>query len=156
MKIKYNIPKFSNVKEKLDNIKIKIKESKRYKNEKTKIPKKSYALLICMLILGLITLSHNMKEYNKTKTEYYTEYKIEDNKSSESIKNEKIIATNNEKIYLTAESSIYTTTENLVEEVEKQEETIKVISENTTTLKGNYTLPVTGKITKEYAMEKLV
>ena len=97
MKIKYNIPMINSIKEKINNITNKIKN-----NNKIKISKRNYALLFLMILLGIATLSKNINEYNKSNTEEYAEYELEESKPIDSNKVENII-------YETAQSSIFTT-----------------------------------------------
>lgn len=131
--MKLNKQKIDMLKQKIKNIKGKISNT-----EKEQVPKKYYALLILMLTLGIITLSRNVKEYNKNNHEDFKEYELENNK----VVSNKIEITN----YLTDESSISTDVSSGVEAVE-------VISKNAIV---KYIMPVKGDILKEFAVEKLV
>ena len=136
MKIKYNLPMINKIKYYLNNTKEKIKIGK----ENKKTPVKYYTLLVLMLALGVISLTNNIKRYNKTNKESYNEYTLYENNNSN------IVASN--KVYLTAESSIYTTDDNML----KESDAVETISQNNDRL----FLPVFGEIIKEYAIDKLV
>ena len=140
MKIKYNIPMINEIKNNLNKIKEKIKLNK---NDK-KVPMKYYTLLLLMLALGTISLSNNIKRYNKSNKEDFKEYGLKE----ENINKSSTVSASNEKVYLTAESSIYIADEFVTD----AEDVIETISSNS----KNLTLPVQGEIIKEYAMEKLV
>ena len=141
MKIKYNIPKLNQIKEFFNKIKGNIKTKKDSLN-KPKVPIRYYGLLILMVILGIVTLSHNVKEYSKSIKEEYIEYNLEDK-----IKGNSTLITSNEKVFLTAESSIS------VDEKDN-EKLIDVMSKSN--VKELLPMPLNGKIIKEFAMEKLV
>jgi len=72
--MKFNKQKLEQLKEKIGNIKAKMMQDK-----KERVPKKYYGLLILMLLIGIITLSNNMKEYSKSRKENYREYIIQKN-----------------------------------------------------------------------------
>lgn len=135
--MKVNIPKIEEIKTKIKNIREKMENS-----EKAKVPKKYYALLILMLMLGTITLSNNINQYNMSKQEDYVEYELEEKHVSSSV-----VETVN---YITAESSISTDEPNL-----EQEEVIETISTNNNS-SDKYMMPVEGEVIKEFAVEKLV
>lgn len=131
--MKFNKQKIDTLKQKIKNIQEKISSNK---NER--VPKKYYALLILMLMLGVITLSRNVKEYNKNNHEDFKEYELE---------NDKVISDKIEiKNYITAESSISTYESS-------KDDTIEVISKND---RVNYIMPINGDVSKEFAVEKLV
>lgn len=136
--MKLNKQKIEEIKNKITNIKEKIKN-----NGKAQVPKKYYALLILMLLLGIITLSNNIKEYNKSNTEEYIKYTLEENSQAD---------TNSVEIvnYKIDQSSISTDEPNI------QEEVIETISENRDESKELYIMPIEGKIIKEFAVDKLV
>lgn len=139
--MKFNKQKIEDIKEKFNNIKEKITSS-----EKAKVPKKYYALLILMLMLGIMTVSNNMKLYNESNQEEYKEYELEEKQADSS----GIEIVN----YQTAESSISTTEQNI-----QEEETIETISSNNEPDKTNkigYIMPIDGDVIKEHATEKLV
>lgn len=144
MKIKYNIPMINNIKEKINKYKNNIKINMDSKN-KEKIPIKHYTLLVLMLLLGIVTLSKNIKQFNSSRKEKYTEYNLNDKKEDG---NENILASSKQ-TYITAESSIFTNEENIVQQDDKS---IQTMSTNN----SNLIMPVEGKIIKEYAMEKLI
>lgn len=139
--MKLNKQKIDEAKEKIMNIKRKLASSK-----DTKVPKKYYALLILMLMLGVITLSNNVRQYNESNKEDYIEYELEDKPTdSTSVEMQN---------YMTAESSISTTVSNIEEEA-----AVETISNNNTNNKTDnteYIMPVEGKVIKEFAIEKLV
>lgn len=138
--MKLNKQKIEELKQKIKNIKIKMSK------EKTeKVPKKYYALLILMLMLGMVTLTNNIKQYNETNKENYTEYNLVD----------KFVDSNNVDIvnYITDQSSISTNISNM-------DEAIETLSSNENKIKDakeeKYIMPVDGEIIKEHATEKLV
>ena len=137
--MKFNKQKIDEIKEKLNNIKEKITNS-----EKAKVPKKYYALLILMLMLGIMTVSNNMRIYNESNQEEYKEYELEEKQADS-----RVIEIVN---YQTAESSISTTVSNIEEVVE----TISSNSESNKTNETGYIMPVYGEVIKEFATEKLV
>ncbi len=134
-------------KQKIEELKIKIKTIKQKiaSEQYVKVPKKYYALLILMLLLGVVTLSNNVKQYNKSKGEDYTEYTLEKEVEQEA-------DTNNVEIvnFKTDQSSISTDVSNM------EEEAIETISNNSEENKEEYIMPVKGSIIKEFAVEKLV
>ena len=131
--MKLNKQKIDILKQKIENIKGKMTNT-----EKEKVPKKYYALLILMLMLGIMTLSRNVREYNMNNREDFEEYELE---------NEKVVSSKIETInYLTDESSIST-------DVSSDIEAIEVVSKNNIV---KYIMPVNGEILKEFAIEKLV
>ena len=138
--MKLNKQKIEEIKQKMKNIKAKITGDKI-----EKVPKKYYALLILMLMLGMVTLSNNIKQYNETRREDYMEYNL----------NEQAVDTDNVDIanYITDQSSIST-------DVANMDEAIETISENTNKEQSKetvkYIMPIDGEIIKEYATEKLV
>lgn len=138
--MKFNKQKIEEIKQKMNSIKDKMEKSK---NEK--VPRKYYALLILMLMLGGITLINNIKQYNISNKEEYKEYYLE----NESVNSEDINISN----YITAESSISTNISNMIEE-----QVVETLSNNEgqQTNNSNYVMPVEGEIIKEYATEKLV
>lgn len=126
MKIKYNIPKINELKNKYNRIKEKIRN-----NDLKTLPFRYYGLLIVVLIIGILTLVNNIKEYNLTRQEVYKEY------------NKKEQITKQSKEYKTVESSIYTTN--------SSSDVVPAMSTNTYN-----NLPVQGEIIKEFAVKKLV
>lgn len=135
--MKFNKQKIEEIKHKINNIREKATNS-----NKEKVPKKYYALLILMLLLGIITLSNNMKEYNKSREEDFKEYELEEIPADV---NEIEVEEVN---YITDQSSISTDVSNV--EVEEAVETISKNSDQ------KYIMPVSGEIVKEFAVEKLV
>lgn len=129
-------------KQKIENIKNKIKSirEKVTNSHKEKVPKKYYALLVIMMMLGIMTISNNIKEYNKSKQQEYKEYKLEEKPADSS--NIQIVK------YQTAQSSISTDVSTIIEE-----EAVETISRNS---ELNYIMPVIGEVIKEFAQEKLV
>lgn len=135
MKIKCNIQMINSIKGKIENIKNKMKN-----NSKTKVPKKNYALLLLMLLLGVATLSNNIRAYNKSNKESFEEYKLEENTQINSDK-----VQNN--TYETAESSIFTTESNEIVDA------VETVSNN---IEAAYIMPVDGDIIKDFANDTLV
>lgn len=133
--MKLNKQKIEDIKNKIKNIREKVENS-----EKAKVPKKYYALLILMLMLGIITLTNNVSEYNKSKQEDFKEYELENSPAD----SDEVEVIN----YQIAESSISTTEPNM-----EEEQVIETISSNS---KTDYIMPIDGEIIKEYATEKLV
>lgn len=133
--MKINKQKLEEIKNKINNIKSKIAN-----NKKENMPKKYYVLLILMLLVGVVTLANNMKEYNESKKEDYIEYELE--------KNNKLIRNVVQEEYKTDVSSISTDISNM------QEGVIATISNRYQT--SEYLMPVSGEVVKEYAVEKLV
>jgi len=131
--MKFNKHKIEDIKNKIINVGKKITS-----NNKEKVPKKYYALLILMLMLGGLTLSSNIKEYNKSKQQEFKEYELEEKQAD----SDDVEIIN----YQTAQSSISTDISNF------DEEAVETISNN----KTNYIMPITGEIIKEFAVEKLV
>lgn len=139
MKIKYNIPKLDNIKEKINNIKLKFKN----KNE-SKIPKKYYALLILMLFVGMMTFTTNVKMYKDINSENYTKYTLENNTQADS----NMVSI---KEYETAISSISTNVANLIDGFEN--------TDNANTkekINIKYIYPIKGTVIKKHSMEALV
>ncbi len=132
--MKFNKQKIEEIKNKITSIREKITDEK-----KEKVPKKYYALLILMVMLGIITLSGNIREYNNSIQEDFSEYELEEqvNTSTVEIVN-----------YQTAVSSISTDISTI-----EDEETVETMSSNN---KTNYIMPVVGEVIKEFAVEKLV
>lgn len=139
--MKFNKQKIDEIKQKFNNIKGKIANS-----EKNQVPRKYYALLILMLMLGIMTVSNNMRLYNESNKEEYKEYELEEKQSD----SDKVEIAN----YKTAESSISTTVSN--KEEEQVVETISNNNNNDNTNEKGYIMPVNGEVIKEYATEKLV
>ena len=132
--MKLNKQKIENIKQGTKNIMEKI-----LKDRREKLPKKYYVLLVLMLILGGLTLSSNVKEYQNSKKEDFKEYTL----------NEQQVDSNKIEVerYITDESSISTYVP------EAGEEVIEAISSNS---ESKYQTPVQGEIIKEFAIEKLV
>lgn len=138
MKIKYNIPMINKLKERVNIVRDKIDKTKK---DKEKVPMRYYALLLLMVMIGVLTLMNNLKEYSKSKQEEYKEYKLYNEEAViSSVKTE-----SNNVIYITDVSSIYTEEANI-------EETIATMSSNT----SDYILPVKGNIIKKFAVNELV
>lgn len=140
--MKLNKQKIEEIKGKIKNVKEKVTN-----NSKEKVPKKYYALLILMLLLGIITLSKNIQEYNKSRKEDYTEYRLENLEDKQANSNDIDVAS-----YITAESSISTDASNIEDETD--EEAVQTISSNKD--KTSYIMPIVGDVIKEHAVEKLV
>ena len=138
--MKLNKQKIEEIKQKMKNVKDKITG-----NKTEKVPKKYYALLILMLLLGMATLTNNIKLYNESNREDYIEYNL----------NEQLVGSNDVDLqnYITDQSSISTNIANMDEAIEtlasnaNEEQSIK---------ERKYIMPVDGEISKEYATEKLV
>ena len=136
MKIKYNIPKLNELKNKINNIGNKIKKER---EEKGKIPVRYYTLFILMLAIGIISFAGNVKEYNDLNTPKYKEYKLEDNIKTDANIIEKAT-------YETAISSISTQVSN-VEESNEEAVSKKTID--------GYIWPVNGYVINEHAVDNL-
>lgn len=138
--MKLNKQKIEEIKQKMKNIKDKVV------GEKTqKVPKKYYALLILMLMLGMVTLTNNIKQYNESNKQDYIEYNLND----QAVDSNDVDISN----YIIDQSSISTNIANMDEAVE----TLAVnINEDKVTKETKYIMPVEGRILKEYATEKLV
>lgn len=138
--MKFNKQKIEEIKNKLTNIR-----EKTASTHKEKVSKKYYALLVLMLLLGMITLSNNIKVYNKSKQETYTEYELE---------KEQEVDNSNVEIerYKTDQSSISTNISTI------EEEAVETISSNKAEQvnESKYIMPIAGDIIKEFAVEKLV
>lgn len=138
--MKFNKQKIEEIKQKIKNIKDKATGDKA-----EKVPKKYYALLILMLMLGMVTLTSNIKQYAESNKEDYIEYNLEE----QAVDSNDVDVVN----YITAESSIST-------DIANMEEVIETISTNENKLKDTretkYIMPVNGEILKEHATEKLV
>lgn len=136
--MKFNKQKIEEIRNKIMKVRSKID-----KKEKEKVPKRYYTLLILMLLLGVMTLSNNMKQYNESKQEDYTEYTIQD----------KEVKANNVEVahYKTDQSSISTEISNI-----EENEVIETMSSNSKISKEEYIMPIEGQIIKEFAIEKLV
>ena len=138
--MKLNKQKIEEIKQKMKNIKDKITGDKT-----EKVPKKYYALLILMLLLGIVTLTNNIKQYNEVSREDYTEYNL----------NEQTVASDDVDIvkYITDQSSISTNISNMEEAIETLGSNINKVKD---TKETKYIMPIDGEILKEYATEKLV
>lgn len=138
--MKLNKQKIEELKQRMKNIKDKITGDKT-----EKVPKKYYALLILMLMLGMVTLTNNIKQYKESNREDYIEYNL----------NEQAVDSNDVEVvnYITDQSSIST-------DVANMDEAIETLSENTNNeqrkKETKYIMPIEGEILKEYAIEKLV
>ncbi len=139
--MKFNKQKTEEIKQKIKAIKEKIVGDKT-----ERVPKKYYALLILMLMLGAVTLTNNIKKYNESNKEDYIEY---DFKEQEADSNDVDIVN-----YLIDQSSISTSIANMDEAIETLSPSGNVEQERTK--KREYIMPVTGEILKEHATEKLV
>lgn len=138
--MKLNKQKMEEIKQKMRKIRDKITGDKT-----EKVPKKYYALLILMLMLGMVTLINNIKRYNESGKEDYTEYNLVD-KEADSNDVEVIN-------YITDQSSISTNIANMDEAIE----TLAPIGNKVNdTKETKYIMPIQGEIIKEYATEKLV
>lgn len=134
--MKVNKQKIEDIKKHISNIKSKIENK-----DNSQVPKKYYALLLLMILLGVVTLSNNMKDYNESKEEDFKEYKLEDtNVNTDNVQVEE---------YIIDQSSISTSIANIYEE----QEVIETISSNQQT---NYDMPIKGEVIKEFAVDKLV
>ena len=134
--MKLNKQKIEEIKNKINNVKEKITS-----DSKQKVPKRYYALLILMLLLGVITLTRNIEQYNKSREEDYIEYEFKEQEVDASV-----VQVEN---YQTAQSSISTLEPNITED----EQAIPTISSSSNL---NYIMPLEGDIIKEFAKEKLV
>ena len=139
--MKFNKQKIEQIRHSLNNIK-----EKMFSGKNEKVPKKYYMLLTMMLMLGIVTLSNNIKRYNHSGKEEYKEYFLEQQQVNS---NDADLAE-----YITAESSISTDISNIVEE--QSVETMSNNNQEHKTNKNNYIMPIDGEVIKEYAMEKLV
>ena len=136
MKIKFNIPTINKIKDKYINVIYKIKENKTALN---KVPMRFYGLLGLMLLLGIVTISNNIRVYQKASKENYVEYELEDYKDNVGE------VSNNKTVYIIDESSIYTDIPN-----------VDQIAKTSSTVQQRYMMPIYGEIIKEYAVDKLV
>ena len=138
--MKLNKQKIEELKQKMNIIKDKMTG-----NKNQKVPNKYYALLILMLILGMATLTNNIKRYNETGKENYVEYNL----------NEQAVDSNDVDVvnYITDQSSISTYISNTDEAIETLGSNI---NKEQNTKETKYIMPIEGKIIKEYATEKLV
>ena len=138
--MKLNKQKIEEIKGKMKNIKDKITGDKT-----EKVPKKYYALLILMLMLGMVTLTNNIKQYKESNSEDYIEYNL----NNQTVASDDVDVVN----YITDQSSISTDLANM-------DESIETLSENTNKeqrkKETKYIMPIEGEILKEYATEKLV
>ena len=138
--MKLNKQKIEEIKGKMKNIKDKITGDKT-----EKVPKKYYALLILMLMLGMVTLTNNIKQYKESNSEDYIEYNL----NNQTVASDDVDVVN----YITDQSSISTDLANM-------DEAIETLSENTNKeqrkKETKYIMPIEGEILKEYATEKLV
>lgn len=138
--MKFNKQKIEEIKQKMKNIKEKITGDKT-----EKVPKKYYVLLILMLLLGMVTLTNNIKQYKEVSREDYTEYKL----NEQTVGSKDVDVVN----YITDQSSISTNISNIEEAIE----TLSPSGNNEKiTKETKYIMPVEGEILKEYATEKLV
>jgi len=138
--MKFNKQKIEEIKQKMKNIKDKITGDKT-----EKVPKKYYALLILMLLLGMVTLTNNIKQYNEVSREDYTEYNL----------NNQTVASDDVDIvkYITDQSSISTDVANMDDAIETLSKSSNIEQSPKET---KYIMPINGEIIKEYATEKLV
>ena len=133
--MKFNKQKIEEIKNKIRNIKDKVSS-----DNKERVPRKYYALLILMVMLGVVTISGNIKEYIKSRQEEFVEYELQDKQAE--TENVEIVN------YKTAESSISTDVSSM-----KEEQLVETISANS---EAEYIWPVVGEVIKEHATEKLV
>lgn len=160
MKIKYNIQKIKELKNRYMNVKDKILNNKENIAKINKANFKYYVLLFLMLVLGVISLTINIKKYNEVSKENYTTYTLEDLPSYTKTDGEKEEIKDIENIeenvqYTTVVSSISTNV-SFEDELEKTTENKKNnVSKNTTTNK-KYIYPVEGDILKDFARETVV
>lgn len=138
--MKLNKQKIEEIRQKMKNIKDKIT-----KDKTEKVPKKYYALLILMLMLGMVTLTNNIKQYNEVSREDYTEYNLDE----QTVNSNDVDVVN----YITDQSSISTDVANMDEAIETLASNV---NEEQGTKETKYIMPVNGEIIKEYATEKLV
>ena len=138
--MKLNKQKIQELKEKLKNIRDKISG-----NKSEKVPKKYYTLLILMILLGMLTLTNNIKQYNKVSKEQYNEYHLEE----QAVDSNDIEVAN----YKTDESSISTTIANINEAIETLSTSA---NKEKDTKETKYIMPLNGEILKEFATERLV
>jgi len=138
--MKLSKQKIEEIKQKTKNIKDKIMGDKT-----KKVPKKYYTLLILMIMLGMLTLNNNIKQYNEASREDYIEYNLKE----QTVDPRHVDVVN----YITDQSSISTNISNM-------DEAIETISSNSNKVKDTketkYIMPVNGEILKEHATQKLV
>jgi len=138
--MKLSKQKIEEIKQKTKNIKDKIMGDKT-----KKVPKKYYTLLILMIMLGMLTLNNNIKQYNEASREDYIEYNLKE----QTVDSRDVDVVN----YITDQSSISTNISNM-------DEAIETISSNSNKVKDTketkYIMPVNGEILKEHATQKLV
>ncbi len=138
--MKLNKQKIAEIKQRMKNIKDKIAGDKT-----EKVPKKYYALLILMLMLGMVTLTNNIKQYNEVNREDYVEYNLNEQAAdSDDVDVES---------YITDQSSISTNTSNIDEAIETLASNVNKEQSKKET---KYIMPIHGEFLKEYATEKLV
>ena len=98
-----------------------------------------------MLMLGMVTLTNNIKQYKESNSEDYIEYNL----NNQTVASDDVDVVN----YITDQSSISTDLANM-------DESIETLSENTNKeqrkKETKYIMPIEGEILKEYATEKLV
>ena len=133
--MKFNKQKIEDIKNKIRNIQEKVASQ-----QKEKVPKKYYALMILMLLLGVITLSNNMKDYNNSAHEDFKEYELEEKEANA----DEVQVVN----YIMDQSSISTNVSSM-----DDDKAVETISTNSET---EYIMPIVGEIIKEFAVEKLV
>ncbi len=138
--MKLNKQKIEEIKQKMKNIKDKMTRDKI-----EKVPKKYYTLLILMLMLGMVTLINNIKQYNEIRSEDYIEYNLND----QTVDSNDVDIVN----YITDQSSISTTISNMDEAIETLASNV---SKGGPAKERKYIMPIDGEIIKEYATEKLV
>ena len=138
MKINCSIPKWKNVKEKINIVKEKIKKQR---ESKEKIQLRYYGLLFLMILLGTVTVATNIKTYNDITRENYIEYKFP---ADVEVGNNDVDIS----VFETAISSISTNVSNVTEEIEKPGN-----KENKTI---EYIWPVEGEIIRDYAKDNLI
>ena len=134
--MKLNKQKIDEIKNKINKVKEKITS-----DSKEKVPKRYYALLILMLLLGVVTLTSNIERYNKSKKEDYIEYEYKEQEVDASV-----VQVQN---YQIAQSSISTLEPNITED----DQAIPTISSSSN---SSYIMPLDGPVIKEFASKKLV
>ena len=160
MKIKYNIQKIKELKNRYINVKDKILNNKENIAKINKANFKYYVLLFLMLVLGVISLTINIKKYNEVSKENYTTYTLEDLPSYTKTDGEKeeikAIESIEENVqYTTAVSSISTNV-SFEDELEKTTENENINVSKSTTTNKKYIYPVEGDILKDFARETVV
>lgn len=139
MKIKYNLQKLKEIKNKV---------IEKIKKNKEKIALKYYVMFFLMFFLLITFTTSNVKKYLNIGKENYDTYSLQEEEKEDSIE------------YKTAVSSISTNISNIQEVVEVVGSNIEVSNKQVSKMEAkyifSYSKPLTGEIIKEYAMDKVI